>query len=40
MSTRRVRTLFKVVTAVGIGALMSALGVVSALANNGPGPWP
>lgn len=40
MSTRRVRRLFKVVAAVGIGALMSALGVSSALANNGPGPWP
>lgn len=40
MSTRRRRSLFKFITAVGIGALMSILGAASALANHGPGPWP
>jgi hypothetical protein len=40
MSTRRMRSLFKIITAVGIGALMSILGVASALADHGPGPWP
>jgi hypothetical protein len=40
MSTRRLRRLFKVITAVGIGALMSVLGLASAMANDGPGPWP
>jgi len=40
MNTRHLRRLFKVITAVGIGALMGMLGVASALANHGPGPWP
>ena len=40
MSTRRMRTLFRFITAVGIGALMSILGAGSALASHGPGPWP
>jgi hypothetical protein len=40
MSTRRLRKVFKVITAVGIGALMGILGAASALANHGPGPWP
>ena len=40
MSTRRLRTRFKVITAVGLGALLSILGAAAALANNGPGPWP
>jgi hypothetical protein len=40
MSTRRMRRLFKLITALGIGALMSVLGAASALADQGPGPWP
>lgn len=40
MSTRRLRSLFKVIMAVGIGALLSILGAASALADNGPGTWP
>ena len=40
MSTRRLRRLFKLITAVGIGALLSVLGAASALADHGPGPWP
>jgi hypothetical protein len=40
MSTRRLRMRIKVITAIGIGALMSILGAMSALANHGPGPWP
>jgi len=40
MQTRRLRTKFKLISAVGIGALMSILGAATALANHGPGPWP
>lgn len=40
MSTRRMRSLFKIIAAMGIGALSSILGAASALGNNGPGPWP
>ena len=40
MQTRRLRIRFKVISAVGIGALLSILGAATALANHGPGPWP
>ena len=40
MQIRRMRAIAKLITAVGLGAVMSILGAVSALANNGPGPWP
>ena len=38
MSTRR--RLFKVFAAIGIGGLLNALSALTALANQGPGPWP
>jgi hypothetical protein len=38
--SRRLRTKFRLISAVGIGAVMSILGAATALANHGPGPWP
>jgi hypothetical protein len=40
MSTRHMRRLFKLITAVWIGALISVLGAASAFADKAPGPWP
>jgi hypothetical protein len=40
MSTRGMRRLFRLVTAIGIGTLMSVLGAALAFADHGPGPWP
>jgi hypothetical protein len=40
MRLRRLRSSIKFITAVGLAGLFAILGVASALANNGPGPWP
>jgi hypothetical protein len=40
MRSRRLRKLVRIITAVGLGAILSALGAATALADYGPGPWP
>ncbi len=40
MQTRRLRSLIRLITAVGLGGLLSILGVATALADAGPPSWP
>jgi hypothetical protein len=40
MSTRRLRTLIRMIVAVGTGALLTLAGAATALADHPPGPWP
>jgi hypothetical protein len=40
MRTRRMRRLFRLITAVGTGALLTLVVAATALADRPPGPWP
>jgi hypothetical protein len=40
MRLRRLRSSIRLITAVGLGGLLSILAAATALANHGRGPWP
>ena len=40
MHTRRLRTLIRMIAAIGTGALLTLAGAATALADRPPSPWP